>query len=84
MRTALRIILCLIGNMVPRNACFDGWEEILQRREEGGTTHDPLANRVVYEYICDNRAREWRSSQRRFGRQEARCSIWFGLYSWGS
>ena len=39
MRTALRIILSLIGNMVLRNACFDGWEEILQRREERRTIH---------------------------------------------
>jgi hypothetical protein len=44
MRTTLRIILPLIGNVVPGNVCFDRWKEILQRMELGGTAHDPSAN----------------------------------------
>jgi hypothetical protein len=35
------IFLPLIGNEVPGNVSFDRREEILQRREEGGTAHDP-------------------------------------------
>jgi hypothetical protein len=58
MPTTLKIILPLIGPVVPGNAYLDGWEEILQRRKEGGTSHDPPGNRVVYQYFCDNRARE--------------------------
>jgi hypothetical protein len=48
MRTTPKIILPLIGDVVPRNVYLDRREEILQRREERGTTHDPSANRIVY------------------------------------
>jgi hypothetical protein len=58
MHTTLKIILPLIGDVVPRNVYLDSRKEILQRREERGTTHDPTANQIVYQYICDNRARE--------------------------
>jgi hypothetical protein len=67
MRTTLRIILPLIGNVVPGNVCFDRWKEILQRmeQEERRTIHRQIE--LVYQYICNNRAREKRSSQSRFG-----------------
>jgi hypothetical protein len=44
MRATLKIILPLIGDVVPGNVFFDAWEEIVQRRGRGGTTHSPSAN----------------------------------------
>jgi hypothetical protein len=49
-RTTVKIILPLIGNVVPGNIYF-GQEEILQRRKKGGTTHDPSASQKVFQYI---------------------------------
>jgi hypothetical protein len=41
MRTTLKMILPLIGNVVPGNVYFDGWEEICNEawREERCTIH---------------------------------------------